>query len=529
MPAFGRAFGTVRGSLPLHARAPAVPVREHMGRPSRAPSPSRPHGAHYRDDGSVWHSGSIARGSLAGESFRPKTTTGYSSIARPRSQYGHRENYPSASGWRRPMKDPPRALKEPKPQAWRPARMVDMFARPVSASSSTELAYSDRGPEEEPWRPKSPDLRRRHPVTGAMVGPRHWGGHQAFREDGTVWHSGSAARPHSQYGVREWYPAHQHAGFVDAVISSSELDGSQVEQHEEEGRDSAELEPRLALDRPMSPEMRAWGAHATAAVAHAQASAQFAQSIAGHATRATWRVSTGGAVAENPVIQPLPEWQGMIRQHGPYPSKLKSELEPEPESTVTVSVSSQRMHRGPRVDHAHPRRVGSPDLLTHKDRTAPGTETIVCYLSAEDVDATGSSRAQLQAACAAQINDHATPSTNLIKFSLADLCDPTRVGPARLKILSRGLSSYSGRLAVVAPRGAAPDTPYDLHGGGGSAGSCSSKVLAEHVCGLLRHLRGHHPAMLRTSQVDLVVSTSPSAASLPPLPPLPLRSLWSSQ
>lgn len=444
---------------------------------------------------------------MAGESFRSVTTTASivptGSIARPSSQYGHRENYPSTLRWRYPDKQPPRVLKEEEKITRRSREFVEMYGRRGSSSSSTGSTHSEQAPTDEPWRPKSPDLRRRHPETGAMVGPCHWGGHRAFREDGTVWYSGSAARPHSQYGTREWYPANQHAGFVQAVVSTSDL-GKLREQRMQPEANTSDEEPLPALDRPMSPAMRAWGAHATASVALAQASAARAQTVAAEATRATWRVATAGDLTQSPVIRPLPKWQGLQSVCGPYPTQSRLDSEPEL-AIVSVSMSEPRLHRGPLVDCARPRRVASPDRLMHKDRTPAGTETIVCYFSAQDLssaDAHSETRAQLQAFCAAQINDHGTPTTNLIKFSLAELVDPARVTAARLKKLGPALSGYSGRLVVVVPSGNAPQAPYDL---GSSAGRCSSNALAQYVCAFLMHLRNHHPAMLRTSQVDLVV------------------------
>ena len=149
---------------------------------------------------------------MAGQSFRPVTTTASilptGSIARPSRQYGQHENYPTIARWRCPTNQPPRLLSDEQKPARRSRQSLEVYGggRRGSSSSSVDSAYmySDQEQADEPWRPKSPDLRRRHPVTGAMVGPPHWGGHRAFREDGTVWHTGSAARPHSQYGMREW-------------------------------------------------------------------------------------------------------------------------------------------------------------------------------------------------------------------------------------------------------------------------------------------------------------------------------------
>ena len=150
---------------------------------------------------------------MAGQSFRPLTTTASilptGSIARPSRQYGQHENYPTIARWRCPTNQPPRLLRDEQKPARRSRQSLEAYGgggRRGSSSSSVDSAYmySDQEQADEPWRPKSPDLRRRHPVTGAMVGPPHWVGHRAFREDGTVWHTGSAARPHSQYGMREW-------------------------------------------------------------------------------------------------------------------------------------------------------------------------------------------------------------------------------------------------------------------------------------------------------------------------------------
>lgn len=312
--------------------------------------------------------------------------------------------------------------------------------------------------------------------------------------------SDSAARPHSQYAQREWYPRHQHVGFIEAIASSSDRlhtrSSSDLEQRSQEDA------PRMALDRPMSPEIRAWGAQVTQAVAHAQATSALAQAKARDGTRANWSVQTGGDMRKSPVISPVDDWQGLRRQHGPFPSKLKSQLEPEPEELAEPLQQKKPVHRGPMVSHAHPQRAGSPGLLVHKDRREPGTETIVCYLSAEDVG-WDADRERLQAVCADQLNLHGTPVTNIIKFSLGDLWDPSRITPTRVKVLSRALSSYSGRIAVIAPSGSGPDQSYDL--GALSGRVSSSAMLAERICGFLRHLRTHKPAMVRTTHIDLLV------------------------
>ena len=249
------------------------------------------------------------------------------------------------------------------------------------------------------------------------------------------------------------YPPAQHAGFVEAVASTSglaDLDTMRMQQVQgAEPYETSDEEPLPALggpERPMSPEMRAWGSHAMTSVAQAQASAARAQSVAVEAARATWRVSTAGDLSRSPVIEPLPTWQGLQSACGPYPTQLAgSRLELESES-VAMGFSEPKLHRGPRVDSAHPRRVSSPDRLMHKDRTLASTETIVCYLSEQEVGsadgAAADARAQLQRVCAAQINNHATPTTNLIKFTIAELTDPSRVTSARLKKLGPALSSY---------------------------------------------------------------------------------------
>ena len=158
--------------------------------------------------------------------------------------------------------------------------------------------------------------------------------------------------------------------------------------------------------------------------------------------------------------------------------------EPEPEPEPEPLVKKTRV-------------VGPP-------RPRPGSETLCCYLAPEDI-ANDEDRVY-STYCNAGLGDHRSRARRLIKFSLGDLNDPSRINAARVKAVSWGLSQYSGRLVIMA-HGHGPDEPYDL--GATAEHIPSSERMAEIVRGFLGHLRTQRPAMLPTSQIDLVVCAPP--------------------